>query len=145
MEKAIYFDMDGTIADLYGVKNWLSALCAERVEPYIHARPLVDMVELSKTLCKLRNNGYHIGVVSWTAKDGSAEYNARVAEAKKFWLSQNVYCHIDEVKIVPYGTPKQNVVEYPRGIIFDDDCGVREYWNGTAYNVDNIVEMLKVL
>ena len=23
MMKAIYFDMDGTIADLYGVENWL--------------------------------------------------------------------------------------------------------------------------
>ena len=28
MEKAIYFDMDGTIADLYSVKDWLRQLRA---------------------------------------------------------------------------------------------------------------------
>ena len=28
MQKAIYFDMDGTIADFYGVPNWLEYLIA---------------------------------------------------------------------------------------------------------------------
>ena len=28
MTKAIYFDMDGTIADLYGVDGWLDSLVA---------------------------------------------------------------------------------------------------------------------
>jgi phosphoserine phosphatase len=32
MNKAIYFDMDGTIADLYGVSGWLADLEAEREE-----------------------------------------------------------------------------------------------------------------
>ena len=29
MIKAIYFDLDGTIADLYGVEGWLDDLIAE--------------------------------------------------------------------------------------------------------------------
>ena len=35
----INFDMDGTIADLYGVKNWLSYLEAEDTTPYAIANP----------------------------------------------------------------------------------------------------------
>ena len=38
----IYFDMDGTIADLYGVENWLNDLRTERTTPYEIATPLCD-------------------------------------------------------------------------------------------------------
>ena len=54
MTKAIYFDMDGTIADLYGVENWLDYLVAEQTKPYREAKPLCseayfnDMVESCK-------------------------------------------------------------------------------------------------
>ena len=34
MVKAIYFDMDGTIADLYAVDGWLADLRSENVRPY---------------------------------------------------------------------------------------------------------------
>ena len=37
---AIYLDMDGTIADLYAVPNWLKMLRAENPAPYIQAEPL---------------------------------------------------------------------------------------------------------
>ena len=33
----ICFDMDGTIANLYGVENWLAYLVAEDVKPYKEA------------------------------------------------------------------------------------------------------------
>ena len=38
MERKIYFDMDGTIADLYGVDNWLEMLINEDATPYRVAR-----------------------------------------------------------------------------------------------------------
>ena len=37
MEKAIYFDMDGTIANLYAVENWLDMLRAFNPTPYEQA------------------------------------------------------------------------------------------------------------
>jgi len=40
MYKEINFDMDGTIADLYGCENWLEDILAERVNPYERAKPL---------------------------------------------------------------------------------------------------------
>jgi hydroxymethylpyrimidine pyrophosphatase-like HAD family hydrolase len=35
MTKAIYFDMDGTIANLYGVENWLPKLQAKDETPHL--------------------------------------------------------------------------------------------------------------
>ena len=42
MKKEIWFDMDGTIADLYGVENWLEMLIAEDPTPYAVAKPLLQ-------------------------------------------------------------------------------------------------------
>ncbi len=66
--KAIYFDMDGTIADLYGVENWLDSLIHEQTKPYRVAKPLVNMRKLGRLLNLLKEQGYHIGIVSWLSK-----------------------------------------------------------------------------
>ena len=41
----INFDLDGTIADLYGVENWLPMLVAHDETPYIIAKHIVDYVD----------------------------------------------------------------------------------------------------
>ena len=89
--RAIYFDMDGTIANLYGVENWLAHLEAEEVTPYICAKPLCNMSLLARYLNKLQQSGYHIGIVSWTSKCGTEEYNEAVVEAKMKWLATHTY------------------------------------------------------
>ena len=50
--KMICWDMDGTIASLYGVDNWLSKLRAEDTSPYEDAAPMWDM-ELLNYVCEL--------------------------------------------------------------------------------------------
>jgi hypothetical protein len=50
-----------------------------------------------------------------------------------------------EVKIVAYGTPKSEVVDYPDGILFDDELRNRDEWKGTAYDVANLLETLRDL
>ena len=57
MERKIYFDMDGTIADLYGVENWLEMLINEDVTPYRVARPLIRMQSLARVLNRLQREG----------------------------------------------------------------------------------------
>lgn len=144
--KAIYFDMDGTIADLYGNENWLANLIAERTKPYREAKPLVDMRKLGKLLNQLQQSGYQIGVISWLSKCGTPTYNARVTETKMKWLEKHLgaVC-FDEYHIVPYGMPKQEVAEMPLGILFDDEKPNRDNWLGTAYDVNNILEVLENL
>ena len=50
--KTIYFDMDGTIADLFTVPNWLEGLQAEEVWPYLKADPMLNMSLLARKLKK---------------------------------------------------------------------------------------------
>ena len=73
----INFDMDGTIADLYGVENWLAMLTAEDTTPYEDALPLLRLSALARRLNNLQRNGYQIAIISWLSKTGSAEYNER--------------------------------------------------------------------
>jgi hydroxymethylpyrimidine pyrophosphatase-like HAD family hydrolase len=146
MKNAIYFDMDGTIANLYGVENWLEYLIANDPTPYAIAKPLVNMNRLARLLNRLQAEGYHIGIVSWLSKDSTEAYDNAVTLAKVRWLDRHLHSvNWNEIKIVPYGTPKQNVVEMVGGILFDDESKNRENWSGVAYDVENILEILKGL
>lgn len=144
--KAIYFDMDGTIANLYGVSDWLEDIQARNTRPYEQAKVMLKMNVLARLLNKLQKEGYVIGVVSWLAKNSTQEYNERVTQAKVNWLQKHLpSVHWNEVHIVDYGTPKQTVVQYSKGILFDDEKPNRKNWTGTAYDVNNIIEVLKGL
>lgn len=146
MIKVVYFDMDGTFVNFYGVPNWLEFLRASDPTPYIVATPLFSMAQFARLLNRLRANGYHIGIVSWTSKTGSEEFNEATRLAKLKWLNQHLPSVTwDEIEIVPYGFPKQKAVRYADGILFDDEIGNRTNWTGTAYDVDNILEILKGL
>lgn len=141
--KNIYFDMDGTIANLYAVNGWLDDLRAERVRPYAEAKPMVNMNSLARVLNRLARKGYSVNVISWTARGGSDEYNERVAQVKRAWLAKHLASvRFENVFIVPYGTPKQN---FGFGVLFDDEKHNRDEWNGVAYDVDNIIGILKGL
>lgn len=144
MEKAIWFDMDGTIANLYGEKNWLADIIAERTTPYANAKPLVNMNSLARLLNRLTKNGYTVNIISWTAKNGTEKYNTEVAEVKKTWLKKHLASvNFTNIDIVPYGTCKG---ENRNGILFDDEMKNRMEWkNGIALNVENIIETLKAI
>ena len=146
MTKAIYFDMDGTIANLYGVENWLDYLINSDPTPYRVAKPLVNMNVLARTLNILKAKGYTIGIVSWLSKSGTQEYNEIVTETKKKWLKNHLNSvQFDEINIVKYGTPKSTVCNITGGILFDDEKRNRDEWNGTAYDVNEILTVLKRL
>lgn len=79
--------MDGTIADLYGVENWLNDLRSEVSRPYKIAKANVNLSLLARYLNKLKNSGYKIGVISWTSMQASKEYEKEIAAAKFIGLS----------------------------------------------------------
>ena len=143
MKKEIWFDMDGTIANLYGVKGWLDYIIKEETTPYEKAETLINMQVLARLLNKLQKKGYLIGIVSWTAKNGTEDYNRRVTEAKQNWLKKHLKSvAFNKIDIIKYGTPKQN---NRNGILFDDEINNRINWNDTAYDEKNIIETLKAL
>lgn len=143
MIKEINFDMDGTIADFYGVEGWLDYLLASDVTPYEIAKPLLNLSVLARLINRLQRKGYIIGIISWLSKSGSEEYNERVTETKIKWLKKRLpSVKWDKINIVAYGTPK-NI--YGNGILFDDEEANRKNWSGQAYDVNNIIEVLKGL
>lgn len=81
--KVIVFDMDGTIADLYGYPNWLKALRNEDETPYSGCKPLVDMRELYKVLMALKKVGYRIVVTSWLSKIVQKNIKVKSEKQKK--------------------------------------------------------------
>ena len=140
----INFDMDGTIADLYGVENWLDYLIAGDVFPYENAEPLLRLSALARRLNNLQKNGYNLAVISWLSKSGTDEYNAEVEAVKRAWLKKHLpSVKWDAIHIVPYGTPKQNFCGNPLDILFDDEAKNRENWTGRAYDVNDILATLE--
>lgn len=140
----ICFDMDGTIANLYGVENWLGYLLEENVKPYKIAKPLINMNILARRLNNLQRKGYEIGVISWTSKCGSDEYNAEVEATKCAWLHKHLASvKFDFIAVVPYGYNKAAFADSEQDVLFDDESKNRDDWRGVAYDVNNILEILK--
>ena len=140
----IWFDMDGTIADLYGVAGWLDDLIARNTRPYEIARGIGNLALIARLLNKAQKNGHEIGIISWTAKNAPAEYNARVATAKREWLARHLASvKWDAVKVVEYGTNKKTACG--AGILFDDEKPNRDTWGAGAHEPREIVEVLKAL
>ena len=86
MKKMIWFDMDGTIADLYSVDNWLPKLREQDASPYAEAEVMLNMSLLARLLNKVQAIGYGIGIISWLSKCPTPEYDEAVTEAKLAWL-----------------------------------------------------------
>ena len=139
----IYFDMDGTIANFYGVEGWLDYILNRDAYPYAAAKPLVNMNKLARNLNKLQKAGYEIGIISWLAKNSNDDYDEKVTTAKRKWLEKHLASvHFDEILIVKYGTPKHTL---GNGILFDDEKPNREKWGKGAHTPEEIFEVLKEL
>lgn len=147
--KVLVFDMDGTIADLYGVEGWKEMLDGFDPTPYIEAEPMWDMEELVEILNELKTLGYMVIVTSWLALHTTKEYDKAVRTAKKNWLN-NFDFPYDELHLVKYGTTKANCTRKLGGtqILIDDNAKVREGWNlGNTIDPTNedLIETLKAL
>ena len=144
MTATIFFDMDGTIANLYGVENWLNYILIADALPYEIAKPLVKLNVLARILNKLQKEGYRIGIISWLAKNSDTAYDEKVTEAKQKWLKKHLASvKFDEINIVAYGTPKQIFARTENDILFDDEKRNRDNWTGQAYDVNEILKVLK--
>lgn len=151
MAKAIYFDMDGTLANLYGVENWLEKLREYNATPYREAEVMLNMQALAHRLNKLQANGYTIGIISWLSKESTPEYDAAVIAEKMAWLQKHLHSvEWNEVHLVAYGKRKSKLAQVKDGYLFDDNESVRREWikhnpNGWAFDVDGILEVLDLM
>lgn len=146
MKGILCFDMDGTIANLYGVPNWLLRLRAYDPSPYREAAPLVDMQVLAFILNQLKARGYEVHIISWLSKESPREYSQKVRAAKTAWNHRYGF-PADKQHYFKYGKDKRRAVKNVTVpcYIFDDDKRVRETWDkGAAIDPTetNIIEYL---
>lgn len=150
MLKMICFDMDGTIANLYSVPNWLERLRAYDATPYLIAEPMWDMETLAFLFDVARHRGIEIRVITWLSKESTKDYDDIVRIAKLAWLEQ-YGLHIDHFHGVAYGSTKadsirKSLAKGETAILFDDNAKVRQGWHlGDTYDPANcdICEVLK--
>lgn len=128
MKCTIYLDLDGTVANLYSVPNWLEQLRAYNPKPYEQAKCMHNMSQLAKLLHKAQRNGYQIGIISWLSKDSNPSYDQKVKSAKQKWLAQHLPSVVwDKMYIVPYGQAKSQF-SVDGDILFDDELPNRKEW-----------------
>jgi hypothetical protein len=131
--RTVYFDMDGTIADLYGVKDVFKRLDNNDASPYREATPIPEYVNMMK---EFKDMGYRVGIITAgsrfppntpdTVKD---KMNADTEAAKVDWLkTQGLWDIVDTFQFVPYGTSKYEVADDKTGILVDDEDKVLNTW-----------------
>lgn len=143
--QAIYFDLDGTVYDLYGMADWLPMLRSGDVTAYEKGEPLYDMGELNILLEQFVALGVTVGVVTWSAMGGSKEFNRATRRAKKAWVAQYMPT-VTEFHCVKYGTPKHRVAKIKNSVLVDDNAKVRAAWHGATVNAaEDILPQLREL
>jgi hypothetical protein len=152
MVKVICWDMDGTIANLYGVENWLSKLDAHDPSPYAEATPMWDMARLSNLVSELMKKGIVICITTWLSRTATEEYKKQIRTAKREWLTRNNFPY-DHFYGVRYGATKADSVRHllaegEEAILVDDSAKVRAGWH-LGETIDptktNILEWLESL
>jgi 5'(3')-deoxyribonucleotidase len=138
----IWFDLDGTIVDLYGFPGWLPMLRSYDPTPYREAKPLVDIAALVQLLHKIQEKGYKIGIITALAKNSTPDYDEAVIAAKKYWLHHYLKdISFDTMVFVPHWYVK-NHVNTGNDILFDDETRHLEAWTGVAIPAKNMVNAL---
>jgi hypothetical protein len=142
------FDMDGTIADLYAVENWLTDLRSFSARPYAEAAPMMNFSTLARQLNAAQRKGAKLVIISWASKCSNPVFHADIVMAKRNWLAEHLpSVHWDEIKVVPYGTNKAEAcgVNGENFILFDDEERHHIAWEemeGLAFNPSDITTLL---
>lgn len=140
MRKTIWFDMDGTLYDLYKIPGWLEMLesghWSQAFNSPGRARAHIDRINAA--IEALWANGWTVGVITWAPK-GVEDSRAleRIGNIKLGWLMENVPAlgcnELAPFLCVRYGEDKAGVLHRSgfRGDInylVDDNKEVRKSW-----------------
>ena len=129
MSIKIYFDLDGTVYDLYNVENWLEKLRSEDASVFLEGDFIGDYNRF-KTVCeKLVSVGVQFEVITWLPMQASEEYEIECTEVKREWVKKFMP-FVTEFTAQSYGIPKQNAIKKRAKTMYllDDNKEVCEMW-----------------
>lgn len=137
MSVKIYFDMDGTLFDLYGKENWLTMLENGRpgaFKEYGENGGLMqglesEVCDIYEQIAYLQSQGVTFGIISWLPFAASPEYEEICREEKLEWL-RTYFPMITEIHIIPYGIEKQKAITKRAETMYliDDNAEICNAW-----------------
>lgn len=133
--KSIWFDMDGTIAELYKVEGWLVSLREGDWNVYAECEPRTHAERIRSAVEALVAHGWQVGVITWASKgiDWGKDLDA-IRDVKFNWLCENFPEIADgRFACIPYGYSKAQFLEemgdnYSLAYLVDDNREVRAEW-----------------
>ena len=150
MTKKIYFDLDGTVYDLYSIKSWLNKLQAEKEEVFLEGKFLGNYEDFMESISELISYGYNFGVITWLPMQASPEYEEICRQEKIKWINKYLP-FVSEINICSYGIPKQNCIQKRAKLMYliDDNIEVCKMWETPlqrkAINIDSEFTVINAL
>lgn len=153
--KTIYFDLDGTLFNLYGKNDWLKRLEAED-ETVFNDEHKTDFFfngskEFNSVINKLMESNVCFEVITWLPMNASKEYENKCEIVKRKWVEKNLP-FVRKVHCLSYGIPKQTATNRhskDEKILIDDSAQVCQTWNTKAmrksYNINKRFTALDAL
>lgn len=125
--RKLYLDMDGTIADLYSINNWLDRLQSEDKTIFLECKPMITQEKLFQMFGE-----FEIVILSMTPKDCSKEYHNQVIEQKNQWL--DIYFPNIQKRIYQKYGHNKNLKNCGNALLIDDNELIRKCYKGVALN-----------
>ena len=150
MSKKIYFDLDGTVYNLYGIENWLQYLEEENSNVFIMGDFMVDHKKFMDCITALTKRGYSFGVITWLPMRASVEFEEECRQQKVKWI-KHFLPFVTEINCQSYGIPKQNAIQKKSSKMFliDDNKEVCNTWeqekNCIALNLTKDFDVINAL
>ena len=129
MGAKIYFDMDGTVAGLYRLPDWLECLRNEVSGTFLRCEPLFEQKDFYPIVEKLLLNGVKFGVITWLPMQATDEYQAICTEEKRKWC-EDWMPFIETFAAQPYGIDKSLAItkHFKTEYLIDDNKEVCQRW-----------------
>ncbi len=125
-----YLDMDGTIADLYSLPQWLDRIQNESEGLFLEPSPLITEDRFYSIFPK---DKYNVKILTMLPLGATKEYEEVVKQEKLAWLSVHFPSLVDKVIFKRYGHNK-NIKGSHSALLIDDNDKIRETWKGKALN-----------
>lgn len=130
----IWFDMDGTIADLYNHPDWLKRLRDEDETVFGELKKILDIKDLLNGIVYDDDKiDLYCGIITWSSMESTYDFHLRTADEKYLWLVREQGISLDNRHYfcIPYGTPKQMAIKSIGGyhILVDDNPEVCKTWD----------------
>lgn len=141
MAKTVWFDMDGTLYDLYNIPGWLELLQLEEPGIFRHGQPMYNPFFIRQAILALIAHGWQVGVITWASKGVAEEepFFIETKRAKQEWLRRHYPELLENFYCLPYGESKsvcacdhwkERSLDPDMGIqiLVDDNMLVRDEW-----------------